>query len=267
MATEPRALAITLNKDGVTGPAMKAMVVTAELATIIYDAVDAADLNNSRQVSAGFTTWQFETPARTASHRRDDFHRFVFSKGIQEIARGIRQSLEEAYCYCEVLDWIEGRRAFQTTVGEYNQRITQARRSAGQSNFPDLLVRVNRRLSSPLQFDQEFSSLNKVRNCIEHRAGVVSAIDTGGAETLTLTLPRLKTFILIDDVEVELYRGLRIEEDSTVSIRRDRKTWQFPIGSSVNFSRTDLIEICVSSYYFISDLSLRLPDFPTGGGV
>jgi hypothetical protein len=54
--------------------------------------------------------------------------------------------------------------------------------------------------------------MQKVRNCLEHRAGVVRKqdLDEDGA-ALTLSFPRLKVFYMRGDKEIELARDERVD--------------------------------------------------------
>ena len=60
---------------------------------------------------------------------------------------------------------------------DFQAAMASAHKEATKLNFPDLLDAVNKRLKTPLHFEDEFLSFQKVRNCLEHRAGIVSPAD------------------------------------------------------------------------------------------
>ena len=74
---------------------------------------------------------------------------------------------------------------------------------------------MNAGLTSPLEFVQEFLSIQTVRNSLEHRNGIVGKqdLDDGGS-TLTLTFPRWKFFYMRGEEEID--RG------HSATRRRDR---------------------------------------------
>jgi hypothetical protein len=82
------------------------------------------------------------------------------------------------------------------------------RKPATRLSFPKLLDRVNAGLTSPLEFVQEFLSIQTVRNSLEHRNGIVGKqdLDDGGS-TLTLTFPRWKFFYMRGEEEIEIAPG------------------------------------------------------------
>jgi hypothetical protein len=91
-------------------------------------------------------------------------------------------------------------------------RIQQFRKRAGEANFPDLIAQVNQGLTAPLHFESQFVSLQKVRNCLEHRDGVVGGKDVDpDTKVLRLALPRLKLFYETDGKEIEGGKGSQVE--------------------------------------------------------
>ena len=82
------------------------------------------------------------------------------------------------------------------TSATWEDVLASVRKPASKLSFPDLLATVNAGLSSPLDFEREFLSMQKVRNCLEHRAGVVRKqdLDEDGA-ALTFKLPPTESLL------------------------------------------------------------------------
>ncbi|MBU1348200.1 MAG: hypothetical protein KKA16_14770 [Alphaproteobacteria bacterium] len=74
--------------------------------------------------------------------------------------------------------------------------------------------------TAPLIFDAELQSLQKGRNCLEHRSRIVTERDCDGAEALELVLPRLAVLTMIGGEEQELQVGVPVD-DGPVWARRD----------------------------------------------
>jgi hypothetical protein len=79
--------------------------------------------------------------------------------------------LEEAYLYNSLAQL---KHSTGTTWGEFQIELQEFRKKASDANFPVLMGLVNAGLNDTLHFEREFRSLQKVRNCLEHRNGVVS---------------------------------------------------------------------------------------------
>jgi hypothetical protein len=172
------------------------------------------------------------------------------------MVKGVRASLEEAFCYLQVLRW-PNRLAGIDAVRE---RAKSDRRRATEMHFPQLLSHVNAGLSAPLSFEREFSALNAVRNCLEHRRGNVTVRDTSGPDqALILELPFMKLFFEKDGQEFEVRAGVVIEENTAVKVGLGRKTWAFRVGEDVSFSAQDIFDIGAACYWFGQDLASKLP--------
>src|ERR1700720_1112195 len=87
------------------------------------------------------------------------------------------------------------------------------RKPAASWPFPKLLAHVNAGLTSPLEFEREFLSIQRVRNCLEHRGGIVRKQDLDDqAAALTLSFPRLKVFYMRGSEEIELAGDERVDD-------------------------------------------------------
>lgn len=182
MHTEPPGILITLDRNGVATPAQRVvMVVGTCLQALANDDLLPPELQG------GFITYRFRGPEFGVEKRREIYQNWILSKGFQDLARGVRGTLEEALFYID-MGKLELRRA---TLQVLQAEITSIRKKAARLNFPKLLKEVNKNLSEPMSFAAKFESLQKVRNCLEHRGGRVGEgdVDRGPA------LPKAARFL------------------------------------------------------------------------
>jgi len=66
------------------------------------------------------------------------------------------------------------------------------------------MAEISAGLTTPLAFSAEFLSIQKVRNCLEHRGGVVGVQDADIDGILRLSFPRFKIFYDRKGEEIEL---------------------------------------------------------------
>jgi hypothetical protein len=130
--------------------------------------------------------------------------------------------------------------------------------------FPDLLEAVNKTLTSPLSFSSAYGSLQIARNCLEHRAGIVSKIETHGKENFTLHVPRMKIFYLRNGEEIELQKGAVIEPEdgqthAQVLMRIETRDRIFKLGDRLAFTLAQFNEITFACFYLGQQLVTRLP--------
>src|SRR3954453_74879 len=130
----------------------------------------------------------------------------------------------------------------------FRQKLLQY--GSGRDDCPSLLclTEVNAGLIAQLAFADEFASLQKVRNCLEHRAGTVGAEDIDQTGHLTLTLPRLKMFhVNPAGEEVELAAGVIIDTHehtgiAEIMIKREIRTKSYALGEKVTFNSAEFSE-------------------------
>jgi hypothetical protein len=91
--------------------------------------------------------------------------------------------LEEAYFYNGMVARTGGLRTW-AGVQAAEQKLRQA---ASNKRFPQLLDEVKKRLTSPLHYERELLSLQDVRNCLEHREGIVRERDVRNSRQVAST--------------------------------------------------------------------------------
>jgi hypothetical protein len=184
------AITVTLNTAGVLAPVQHAVRQTVDLVTFCLNAIEQADLSDWPQTDLMRFNLQFRDEL-SAEERKTAYVHWLLSKGFQDLARGIRQALEEAYVYNGMVARAGGLR----TRAEVEAAGQGLREAAGPMQFRRLLDEVSKALTSPLHYRRELLSLQNVRNCLEHRVGIVQELDVDVAtRVLHLRLPRLRLF-------------------------------------------------------------------------
>src|SRR5262245_21432163 len=169
---EPARLVVTLNTGSVLDPALRAIRQTVDVVTFSLNAIEQGDLSgwpNTDLMRFGLSF----TGEMSAEERKAAYTHWPLSKGFQDLARGTKQMLEEAYFYIGMVARAGGLR----TLGELQAAEQELRGAAANKKFPQLLNEVSKALTSPLHYERELLSLQDVRNCLEHRDGIVQERD------------------------------------------------------------------------------------------
>ena len=250
---------LVLNPGGVVAPILRTLQETLEVLSISVIAVQAADLSQPAPHVGNWVGLRFEGNARPPEEKKFAYLNWLFSKGFQEFSRGVRHALEEAYLFVEIIRDVQGRDGAMTW-GDMQPVIERSRQRASKMNFPDLMAGVNKGLSSPLHFEEEFLSLQKVRNCLEHRNGVVGNDDVS-KETgrLTLTFPRFVVFVTKNGNDVEIGPGHTVEAGELIGFKLASGIREFKLGARIGFSADDLAQIGWGCWAFADDLRRKLP--------
>lgn len=265
----PKALHITLNPGGVADPAKRAVLIATQTVGTCMRALEADDL--SPPSLGGPLGYRFDgLPDMTVDEKRAMFGNWLLSKAFQDLARGVRETLEEAIFYLEMIQMKSG----MTTLEKIEADMAVIRAGAQKPSFPALLDRVNAQLREPMAFDAEFLSLQRVRNCLEHRGGIVGPKDVDPVTgTMALNFPRLKIFYMRGEEEIELVVGEAIDtwepgnpiegaKDVPVMLKRVTRTREYALGEPVAITMNDFAEIALACQMFADDLATKLPTLP-----
>jgi hypothetical protein len=258
---EPRTVMLQFNADAIVMPVARATKDSLEVIAIAFRAIEAADLSKPPVAPRTFFTMTVNSGSMDPSERRTAYENWLLSKGLQELARALNEALQEAYLCIHMM-----RRPPRTTTREEVEReIEDLRSRANGLKFPKLLNSVSDKLTTPLQFIDEYLSLQKVRNCIEHRAGVVGIKDTNGGPTLKLILPSLDV-VLVEAGRETLLEGQpgRLKADTQIFVRRGTMVREYSLGERIVLTIDDFQKIAQACHFFAEDLKSKLLVPPAG---
>ncbi|WP_283535333.1 hypothetical protein [Methylorubrum extorquens] len=251
---------LTLNAAGVALPAQKAADTAAHVVAAALNSI--TDEHLAEPWLSGFgISYRFNGPAASIEERRITYESWLLGKGFQDITKGIREMLEEAYVFVSALSW-EPR---LTTQEELEQDIASLRRRAEKLNLPMLLEEVNRALMTPLTYGTELLSLQRARNCLEHRRGIVGEQDIDpNTLAMTLSFPRLKMYYMRGDQEIEIAPGEVIDTgnemlEAPILVRQAERLRTYDLGERIILTAADFNEIAMACHMLADDLLQKLP--------
>jgi hypothetical protein len=261
--TEPRRAKITLNKDGVVGPVHRVVQEVLGVVPFCLNAVRNGDLSKPPELEGSFFQMQSRGLALTPEQRMQQYNRWLLLKGFQDLARGVRAMLEEAFVYISIMRRSQAPGGIHGQLGQVRVQLEVFKRRAQALNFPDLMEAVNGGLSSPLHFEKQFLSLQRVRNCLEHRNGIVRDKDADtGTNELRLSLPRLKLFYTDGGQEIEIKEPTTVVKDTLIGFKSEIRERAFKVGERVTFDVEEFSQIAFGCWAFANDLGPKLPDVP-----
>jgi hypothetical protein len=257
-----RHIVVTLNSAGVLATVQRAIRETVDVVTFCLNAVEQGNLSAWPETETMRFVLRFADEV-SAEQRKAAYMHWLLSKGFQDLARGVRQMLEEAFFY----NGMVARAGELHTWAELQAAEQELRKEANEMWFSDLFAAVNKRLTTPLHYEREFLSLQKVRNCLEHRDSIVQERDLGpDSRVLRLRLPRLKLYYEDAGQEIELGIGAVVEKDVEVLTKVVITEHEFKLGERVTFQADEFHDIGFGCWAITDDLVRRLPQLPSKGG-
>lgn len=249
-------IVIGLNPDGVVAPIHKSVQIVGEIALLAAPAVDAHPFEEPLELGPPLMRMRLPPPAAPQA-RRQALNDWLLAQGFQELARGVRAALEEAHVFCALA-------AGAKLTWPLEEAIDGIRSKARRLNMPDLMRTVAAQLHAPLSFEREIESFYKIRNCLEHRGGIVGLGDLDpGREVMSLTIPELRlTYHHEGEAhEVEVGRPLPAGV-STVRIETRRVTSEYALGERIAFDQNRVAGALNGCHLFAVDLAAALPKLP-----
>jgi len=254
-----RVVNVTLNTGGVLAPVQRAIRQTVDVVTFCLNAIEQGDLSGWPQDDMMRFALSF-TDEVSAKARKAAYAHWLLSKGFQDLARGIHLMLEEAYFYNGMVASAGKLR----TWGQLQTVQQELREAAGKMQFPQLLDEVSKALTSPLHYERELLSLRNVRNCLQHRDGIVQERDLDPqTKVLRLALPRGKLFYEDAGQEIELVKGFVTEKEVEARFKVVIAEREFKLGERVTFNADEFHDIGFGCLAIAHDLVNRLPQLPS----
>jgi hypothetical protein len=101
--------------------------------------------------------------------------------------------------------------------------------------------------------------MQAARNCLEHRAGIVSKADAGPGGVMELRFPRLKFFVVREGSELDVHEGMEVAAGTEIFTRLEVRIRKFNVGERLTITAADFDEIAFASFHFASQLAQLLP--------
>jgi hypothetical protein len=256
-----QSLTLRLNPRSVAAPVQRVATAAAQTVAASLAAFAEGELKTPAMGASVVYQFTFGDHEPTSDARRAMYQNWLLCKGLQDLARGVHESLEAAFVYTTLVSKAPN----LTTIGKLNSEIEKARNRAQKFNFPDLLNSVTQQFTAPLQFEAELRSLQDVRNCLEHGGGIVRQRDINDGTRLTLRFTRRRMFYKLQtDEEVECIPGQPITNpeklvNAPIMLGAVQETRSFRVGEAVTLTIGDFGEIVMNCNLCGDDLVAKLP--------
>lgn len=174
------------------------------------------------------------------NHVKDEFKIWIEGNGFRELVETFSVFLDKIYRACAVAE-VSGRRIESV---EFQRKI----KTFEKEGFPNKLNILSNNFAVRPQHVDYIKSLNKARNCLTHRRGIVGTEDIDG-QHLRVRWLGMDIFIQtpagdrhqFDDFPEE---GLYLPDGGSVMLQFVERERLFDVGDLLKLSTKDLAEIC-----------------------
>ncbi|MBK6627131.1 MAG: hypothetical protein IPK70_00065 [Flavobacteriales bacterium] len=188
---------------------------------------------------------------------------WLLKNAFEDFVTGLNESLIEAYRFLHYRNAAHATRQRPFRDKEALEQQLQGIESQPMSlHVPKLIDAIAEEINAPIQLVPEILSINKVRNCLVHRNGVVSALDINDKENNSLRLTYLDhiVHVKIDGQPHRLTMELKLTSPTVHGIMLEARptTRSFALGERVTFDTNLFNSVAFTCMSFTEQLLHQL---------
>lgn len=188
---------------------------------------------------------------------------WVLRKAFEDFIVGLSQSLTEANIFLKYCSLGKTTKDNPIKGGPDGVRKLFAKisKDAMRMSIPQLIANAEKEIGTQLLLKDEVLSINQVRNCLVHRAGVVSDSDMQPT-SLSLKYVDLVMYVQHSDGTVDILTADMKERNLHVdrfALENVGKTIEFKLGEKIAIGADVFKAVTYTTIAFIQQLVLRMP--------
>lgn len=189
---------------------------------------------------------------------RDRTLDWLFRKAFEDFIAGINESLIEAHKAVSLAAYSKRSQTTAFTHDEILKSIETISKKPIKLPIPQLIKDIEKILGKTLSFRDEILSVNKVRNCLVHRNGIVTVEDTNNTEK-TLLLLKCYELRVNRELDGEMIQMTREDKKAGfqaqhIQIQMKHRIVEFGLGSHINIDSNILNDVNYTCSSFASTL-------------
>jgi hypothetical protein len=200
---------------------------------------------------------------------RNNLKEWTLQNGFRDTVESLSAFLEEIHRICSVWSLIKKQERGQTLTGKDLQNFNEVEpRKFHRLGLPDKLdhLRDSHFISVDPDMIRNVLSVNRARNCLVHRSGIVTDLDAEAGK-LIVRWRRMKLVVTDEDGERELVLGVVNKKGGSVGFRFVDDEKSFNVGDSLGFSPQEFQHIAWSVFLFASGLTSSLSQWGQSNGL
>lgn len=264
--TDDRAIHFNVDLRALVGRVQNRLVIASRMMSIGLNApispsheIPGVNL----QMSFGVLTW---TPEQTG----EGWTTWMLRNGFRDVAEGIAALLDEVQSTLSIWELFALQRERKIKGDDLNKMIVRAGKVFHRRGLPEKIETLKKLYDFSLEpeYQSDILSINKARNCLVHRGGLVSTLDTDKDARLGVSWTTLATIAINDETgeETEVMSGRVVEGPAKITMRHIKREKTFVVGEHLSFSANEFSEICVCVFRFALWCSEHLEKYARARG-
>lgn len=202
---------------------------------------------------------QFIPPVTDVKERKALFTNWILVNGFKDINNAVRTALERLFVFRTIQLKLSKKETFDIEVCE-----KELRREASKANHPTLVEKVNSLFPEQLQYQNQLTSFNNARNCLEHANGIVAGRHCNNAEKNKLVIRgvRMKMFFRAAQGDVPAEFGVPGPENADLLLGAQDFEIDFSLGQRIELSSKQFADIISTCVFIRADIESKLKAAP-----
>lgn len=187
---------------------------------------------------------------------------WMMRKAFEDFIIALTESLIEAYTFLKLRTFAnDSKKNTALSLEQTEHTINLIKEKSHRLSFPDLLNEIEKESKYPLTLKKEIHSINTVRNCLVHRNGIVSKIDTRNEldNVLRLHFIDLLTFYNKDEKMIEMkWADKSTLQTDNIQFGIASKVMEIQEGVNIKIDQNIINAVAYTSLSFIEHLYLTI---------
>ncbi|MCK5588729.1 MAG: hypothetical protein KAI16_00245 [Candidatus Pacebacteria bacterium] len=190
--------------------------------------------------------------------KKQKYKDWLLERGFEDLMKGVEYTLRDAYKYSYIIS--------NPIKFTKLKNLNDFQKKAEFCTISSMIEKIKFFSIKDLVYVEHILSINKVRNCLVHRGGIVGEKDINNKNLKILELKWIKMKLFYKNnksEEVDIVGGTKIQNvghsGALVLLKKDEKIKNFKKGEKISFDYKQFNEIISTCFLFGEDLKNCLP--------
>ncbi len=197
---------------------------------------------------------------------RNEFKRWALTGAMRDSVEAVHIFLDKARPICFLYSVADQPKIMGD---DWNKGMVRDTKKFHRLGLPDKIKYLAEEYDSSLvsEVTEELLSINLARNCLAHRSGIVSDYDSNSEEGLMVRWRKMEIGATGSNGERIITAMARVEAGESVFLRYAKAQKLFKKGESVTFTVDEFGELCMTLFFFGSQLIHNMEQFGRSKGI
>jgi len=237
---------------------------TTECVSRIYQAIDKLEIDIHKPLPSDELPILIDdnNPIPSVKKQKEATINWALKKGFEDFIGGLTLSFKETYKFLKIYS-LSNEPKYTKTRQEIESELDKINIEIEKFHIPNFIQNIEKLLGKPLPLREEIESINKIRNCLVHRHGIVSGKDVkySDDESLRLKWISIQSYTIINgEKHIITYemrkKGITLYNLSHEFISNEKV---FKVGEKISLNINEFNGVAATCSQFANSLFPLMP--------